>query len=88
MKRHSEKAINQLLKTASGQLHAILAMYENQRYCVDIAKQILALQALLKKANNLILNDHIQGCVQDAIADRQPKAKLKELSEIMQMLQD
>jgi CsoR family transcriptional regulator, copper-sensing transcriptional repressor len=83
----SAPQVNQLLKTAEGQLKAILNMYDKHRYCVDIAKQILALQALLRKANNLILNDHIQSCVKDAINEEQPKEKLKELSEIMDLIQ-
>jgi CsoR family transcriptional regulator, copper-sensing transcriptional repressor len=83
----SEKKITQLLKTARGQLEAILTMYESDRYCVDITKQILALQALLKKANNLILNDHMNGCVKEALNQKQTDAKLKELAEIMDLLQ-
>lgn len=83
----SSEQITQLLKTARGQLEAILTMYATDRYCVDITKQILALQALLKKANNLILHDHIHGCVKDAIMDHQPEDKLKELADIMALLQ-
>jgi CsoR family transcriptional regulator, copper-sensing transcriptional repressor len=85
--KHSAAQVKQLLKTAEGQLRAILSMYDDHRYCVDITKQILALQALLKKANNLILNDHIQSCVQDAIDLEEPKEKLKELAQIMDLLQ-
>jgi DNA-binding FrmR family transcriptional regulator len=85
--KKSAEQVTQLLKTAEGQLRAILSMYDDHRYCVDITKQILALQALLKKANNLILNDHIQSCVNDAIDNQQPQAKLKELAQIMELIQ-
>jgi len=85
--KQSAEQVTQLLKTAEGQLRAILSMYDDHRYCVDITKQILALQALLKKANNLILNDHIQSCVNDAIDNQQPQAKLKELAQIMELIQ-
>jgi len=85
--KQSAEQVTQLLKTAEGQLRAILSMYDDHRYCVDITKQILALQALLKKANNLILNDHIQSCVNDAIDNHQPQAKLKELAQIMELIQ-
>jgi DNA-binding FrmR family transcriptional regulator len=83
----SKKQVNQLLKTAEGQLKAILTMYENDRYCVDITKQILALQALLKRANNLILHDHMNHCVKEALNNHQPNEKLKELTDIMNLLQ-
>jgi DNA-binding FrmR family transcriptional regulator len=86
-KRTTEKEVKQLLKTAEGQLKAILSMYDNHRYCVDITKQVLALQALLKKANNLILRDHMDHCVKEAIDNRNPAEKLKELTALMNLIQ-
>jgi CsoR family transcriptional regulator, copper-sensing transcriptional repressor len=86
-KTTAQKDVNLLLKTAEGQLKAILSMYEDHRYCVDITKQVLALQALLKKANNLILRDHMDHCVKDALNNKKPEEKLKELSELMNLIQ-
>ncbi|MGA0097352.1 MAG: metal-sensing transcriptional repressor [Bacilli bacterium] len=86
-KRTTEKEVKQLLKTAEGQLKAILSMYDDHRYCVDITKQVLALQALLKKANNLILRDHMDHCVKEAIDNRNPAEKLKELTALMNLIQ-
>ena len=86
-KNTTEKDVTLLLKTAEGQLKAVLSMYENHRYCVDITKQVLAVQALLKKANNLILRDHMDHCVKEAIDNKKPEEKLKELSELMNLIQ-
>jgi DNA-binding FrmR family transcriptional regulator len=86
-KRTTEQDVTLLLKTAEGQLKAVLSMYENHRYCVDITKQVLAVQALLKKANNLILRDHMDHCVKEAIVNKNPEEKLKELSELMNLIQ-
>ena len=47
------------LKIARGQLDGILQMIEADRYCVDISNQIMATQALLKSANQQILQAHI-----------------------------
>ena len=41
------KVLN-LLKTSKGQIDGIIRMVEEDRYCVDISKQILSVQALLK----------------------------------------
>ena len=38
------------LKTARGQIDGILKMVDDGRYCIDISKQIFAVQSLLKKA--------------------------------------
>ena len=53
-----DKEIMNLLKTSKGQLEGIIKMVEDDRYCVDISKQILAVQALLRKINLKILEKH------------------------------
>ena len=46
----------QSLKVAKGQIEGIINMIEDERYCVDISNQIIAVQSLLKKAN--IIDSH------------------------------
>ncbi|PKK94219.1 MAG: transcriptional regulator [Tenericutes bacterium HGW-Tenericutes-6] len=79
---HQDK-INQLLKTSRGQIEGILKMYADGRYCVDISKQILSVIAMLQNANALILNDHINTCVKEAILDQKGKEKIDEITEIL-----
>ena len=43
--------IERLIKTARGQLDGILRMIEEDRYCMDISIQLMATQAILRKAN-------------------------------------
>ena len=54
------------LKIARGQIDGILQMIEEDRYCVDISNQLQATQALLKSANQQILQAHIRNCVREA----------------------
>ena len=54
-------AVTRLLKTARGQLDGILAMVEDDRYCIDISNQVLATQSILTKANKEILKAHMLG---------------------------
>ncbi|MFQ9889612.1 MAG: metal-sensing transcriptional repressor [Streptococcus sp.] len=42
-------------------------MIEEDRYCVDISNQLQATQALLKSANQQILQAHIRNCVREAL---------------------
>ena len=53
-----KKAI-QNLKIAKGQIEGIIKMIEDERYCIDISNQIIAVQSLLKKANMQILKRHL-----------------------------
>ncbi|BBJ28466.1 metal-sensing transcriptional repressor [Athalassotoga saccharophila] len=81
-----EEALN-LLKTARGHLDAVIKMIEDERYCVDISTQLLAIIALLKKANTSVINKHIETCVKDAINNGDVDEKLKELETLMKYLE-
>lgn len=72
-----------LLKTAGGQINGIIRMLEDERYCVDISKQILAVQALLKKANLKILDRHIKHCVKDAFEKGEGDQKVDEIIKLL-----
>lgn len=72
-------AITRLLKTARGQLDGILKMVEDDRYCMDISNQLLATEAILKKANKEIIRAHMQGCVKEAFAHGEEQQKIDEL---------
>ncbi|NLT12879.1 MAG: metal-sensing transcriptional repressor [Clostridiales bacterium] len=72
------------LKTARGQIDGILKMIADERYCIDISKQIYAVQALLKKANMKILRDHMRGCVADAMSDGSGDEKIEEIIYILE----
>ncbi len=65
MTTDKEKAL-QLAKTARGQLEKIIEMIDEERYCVDISNQILAVLSLMKKTNLLILRKHMNSCVKEA----------------------
>ena len=81
-----EKQITRLLKTARGQLDGILKMVEEDRYCVDISNQILATEAILKKANKEILRAHMKCCVKEALQTGQEEKKIDELIDIIDKL--
>ena len=81
--RLNEAKIKQLLKTGRGHMDGIIKMYEDDRYCIDISKQILSVIAILQNANALILNDHINSCVKEAILEEKGKEKIDEIADIL-----
>jgi DNA-binding FrmR family transcriptional regulator len=83
MNPEQAKALN-LLKTARGQVNKVIDMLEDERYCVDVSTQILAVQGLLKKANLLILEQHMNHCVMEAFQSGNGEEKV---SEIMRLLE-
>ncbi|MBU3088241.1 metal-sensing transcriptional repressor [Clostridium gasigenes] len=82
MNEEQRKAL-QSLKTCRGQIEGIIKMIEDGRYCVDISNQIIAAQALLKKANLLILKQHIDHCVKDAVKLDNGDEKIDEIIDIL-----
>lgn len=79
----SKKALT-LLKTAKGQVEAAIHMVEEDRYCIDVSKQILASAALLKKANLVVLRQHIDTCVKDAVNTDKGQEKIEEITTILE----
>lgn len=59
--------IKKYLTIAKGQLEGIIKMVDEDRYCMDVSDQLMATRAILKKTNNIILKNHIETCVKDAI---------------------
>jgi len=68
-----------VLKTAKGQMEGIMKMIEEGRYCIDVSTQLLAVIALLKKANTEVINTYIETCVREAAETGNVDEKLKEL---------
>lgn len=54
-------------------------MYENGRTCLDVLDQLSAVTAATDAVALLILEDHVRGCVQDAINGADPDGKIDEL---------
>lgn len=79
--------ITRMIRTARGQLDGVLRMIEEDQYCVDVSRQILAANAILRKTNTEILRAHLQGCVQDAFCCEEEAEKQKKLDEMVSLLE-
>lgn len=87
MNQEKIKAL-QALKTSKGQIEGIIKMIEDGRYCVDISNQIIAAQSLLKKANLLILKQHLSHCVKDAVLSDNGEEKIDEIIGLLSKIMD
>ena len=72
-----------LLKTARGQLDAVARMVEEDRYCMDIAHQLMATEALLNRVNREVLSAHLKHCVRTAQTDQEKDEKIDELVQVL-----
>jgi DNA-binding FrmR family transcriptional regulator len=62
-----KKEIRVRLRKLEGQLKGIQRMVEEEKYCVDVLNQLSAVVAATQSVASIILKDHIQGCIRDAL---------------------
>lgn len=67
------------LKTVRGHLDGTIRMVEDDTYCIDVMKQLSALQASIERANRLLLQNHLETCFAAAIAGGDGEAAVSEL---------
>ncbi|TVS85111.1 metal-sensitive transcriptional regulator [Mycobacterium helveticum] len=71
-------ALNRL-KTVRGHLDGIIRMLESDAYCVDVMKQISAVQSSLERANRVMLHNHLETCFSAAVRNGRGDAAIEEL---------
>lgn len=82
---HDRNESIQRLKIAEGHLRGVQRMLEEDAYCIDIIRQIQAVQASLNKVSALLLDQHLNSCVVTAVRGEDPNEReriLKEISDV------
>jgi len=74
------------IRTAEGHLAGIRKMVEGEQYCVDILKQIAAVQGILSRAARTLAHAHTLHCVRRAIEEGKGEAAIDELFEALKYL--
>lgn len=55
------------LKVTAGHLESVRRMVDEDVYCIDIMKQLAAVQSSLEKVQRIVLRSHLLTCVSDAV---------------------
>ena len=76
-----EDAVHRL-KIAEGHLRGIQRMLEDDVYCIDVIRQIQAVQASLNKVSAQLLDHHLNSCVITAVRGEDPGERERVLKEI------
>lgn len=79
---HESEKIIRRLKTAEGHLRGIQRMVEEDAYCIDVIRQIQAVQAALSKVSGEILDGHLNSCLITAVRGEDPAERERVLKEI------
>jgi DNA-binding FrmR family transcriptional regulator len=70
------------LKITAGHMGGVIRMVEQDAYCIDIIRQIQAVQSALNKVSTAILENHLNSCVTTAIRGQDPLERERVLKEI------
>ncbi len=65
--KDTKERILHRLKIAQGHLKKVIEMVDKDEYCIDVIHQTQAIQNALKEVDNVILENHLKGCVTDSI---------------------
>ncbi|NKQ35738.1 MAG: metal-sensitive transcriptional regulator [Chloroflexi bacterium] len=82
MDDNTKKVVTQRLASAAGHIKGIERMVNDDTYCIDVIKQIQAVQAALSKVSAIILDNHLQTCVTTAIQGDDPEERQRVLHEV------
>jgi DNA-binding FrmR family transcriptional regulator len=70
------------LKNIEGHVRGVERMVEEDAYCIDVIRQIQAVEAALNKVSAIILEGHLHSCLITAVRGEDPNERERVLAEI------
>ncbi len=77
----------QRLRTIEGHLRGVIRMLEEDAYCIDVIRQIQAVEAALNKVSGMILEQHLNSCVITAVKGEDSAERQRVLKEILEVFE-
>ncbi len=71
------------LRIARGHLDGVIRMVDADAYCPDVMKQLSAVQGSVQQANRLVLRNHLETCVAEAMRAGRTEQVVDELMEAL-----
>lgn len=82
VKPETRRDVAARLRSIAGHVRAVERMVEEDRYCVDVLRQTMAVEKALERVDALVLEGHLETCVADAFREGRSEQTVKELAEI------
>lgn len=74
------------LKKARSSIDKIIMMIDEDKYCVDILTQILAVNGLIKSASDSMFKNHLRTCFKSGMQTADDSHKEKLINEVVEVL--
>ena len=86
MKKETRDNVDQRLARIEGQVKALRRMVGEDRYCIDVARQVQAARSALSGLETLIIDDHVDTCVQHALEAGETGERREKVTELVSIL--
>ncbi len=70
------------LRSIAGHLRGVEKMVEEDKYCVDVLRQTMAIEKAMQRVDELVLEGHLETCVADAFREGRSQRTVGELLDI------
>ena len=74
------------LNRVAGQINGIRRMIDEDRYCVDILTQTAATTAAIRTIEGIIMKNHLNTCVADAMRSKNVEDQREKVDEVMTVI--
>ena len=74
------------LARIEGQVRGVAKMVDEDRYCIDVVRQIQAIKAALNGLEGVVLDDHVGTCVEAALSGSSVKARREKVEELVAVM--
>jgi CsoR family transcriptional regulator, copper-sensing transcriptional repressor len=74
------------LARIEGQVRGLARMIDDDRYCIDVITQTQAVRAALARVERLVLQDHVEHCVADAVSSGNKAERERKIEELISVL--
>lgn len=86
MNSDTQSKVTKRLARIEGQVRGISKMVEDDRYCIDIVRQVQAIKSALSSVEAVILDDHLDSCVQTALQSEEIRDRREKVDELVAIL--
>ena len=81
IKAKDKELLQNRLRRIEGQVRGVQRMVDEEAYCVDVLTQIASVVAALEKVGAIVLKDHVEHCVRQAVEHgEEADEKIEELT--------
>jgi len=86
MKTETKDASLKRLARIEGQVRGVSKMISEDRYCIDVVRQVQAIKAALSGLEKVVLDDHLETCVDHALTSDDVKDRREKVEELVAVL--